>query len=370
MKRLSGALGAGALFAAASAIAAPPADLDARVKHDMELYGVPGMAVAVVEDGKVVHAKGYGIREINKAAKVDEHTIFPIASCSKAFTAAALAILVDDGKLSWDDKVIDKLPGFRMYDPFTSSEMTVRDLLVHRSGLGLGAGDMLWMGGTDYTRKQLVERLRFIKPATSFRSGYAYDNVLYIAAGQLIEAVSGLTWEEFLAKRIFKPLGMKDTVDSERDAMKSSNHVSLHARLGGVMRGVGGTMQVLPKESGSVEHNAAPAGAINASAVDMARWMQVQLAHGAMPDGKRLFSEAQAKEMWTPAVIEPEGKVPPSLADAKPNLTAYALGWNVTDYRGHKIVTHTGAVFGGLAIVMLLPEKNVGVAAISRPPPI
>lgn len=366
MKRSLATLGmTWALFGmAAIAQAAPPADIDAYVAKTMQAFGPPGLSLAIVEDGKTVLAKGYGIRELGGKARADEHTLFPIGSCTKAFTAATLALLVDDGRIAWDDKVIDRMPGFRMYDPYATAEMTVRDLLVHRSGLGLGAGDLLWLGGSDYSRKELVERLRYIKPATSFRSGYAYDNVLYTVAGQLVEDVSGMSWETFTEKRLLRPLGMKDTTVAHGAARKVRNRASLHARLQGPLRGVG-PIEVLKQGESLLESgNTSPAGSIYSNAVDMAQWMKVQLAQGALPDGKRLFSEKQVREMWTGVVVEPADASPPLLDLRKPNFSLYALGWSEQDYRGHKVIIHTGGVFGGAAIVVLLPEKNIGIASM------
>ena len=353
-----------ALGVAAPAVAAPPSDLDALVARTLEAFGAPGLSLAIVENGQAVHTRGYGVRKLGDEARSDEHTIFPIGSCTKAFTAAALALLVDEGKLHWDDKVSDRLPGFRMYDSYTTAEMTVRDLLAHNSGLSLGAGDLLWLGGSDYTRKGLIERLRYIKPARSFRSGYAYDNVLYAVAGQLVEEVSGLTWEAFVENRILAPLGMKDTTVPQDAALKSRNRASLHARLGGELRGLGPNQPLSDKGSGLESASIAPAGSIHSSAVDMALWMKVQLSHGALPGGRRLFSEKQWQEMWTGVTIEPPDSLPAVLDARRPNFNLYALGWSVEDYRGHRIVNHTGGVFGGTAIVMLLPEKDVGIAAM------
>src|SRR5438046_5180887 len=190
---------------------APPADLDAYVARVLKTFEVPGLSVAIVKDGKVVMAKGYGVRKLREPALVDENTLFGIGSNTKAFTTAALATLVDEGKISWDDPVYERLPGFAMYDPYVSHEMTIRDLLTHRSGMGLGEGDLLFWPHSTYKREEIIYKLRFMKPATSFRSKYAYDNLLYIAAGQIIPAVTGKSWEEYVTEKILKPLGMKTT---------------------------------------------------------------------------------------------------------------------------------------------------------------
>ena len=202
-------LGAAVLPAqhAASATAVPR-DFDAYVARVMRDFEVPGLAIAVVQDGRVLLAKGYGVRKLGDPAPVDDKTLFGIASNTKAFTATALGILVEEGKLRWDAPVIDYLPWFAMYDPYVTRELTIRDLLVHRSGLGLGAGDLLWWPTSTYDRKEIARRLRFIKPATSFRSAFAYDNVLYGVAGEVIETVSGQTWEEFVQSRILAKIGM------------------------------------------------------------------------------------------------------------------------------------------------------------------
>ena len=184
-----------------SLAAAPPADFDARVESLRARIGVPGLAIAIVENGAATLARGYGVKQLDAPERVDADTIFPTGSTGKAFTVAALATLVDAGRIGWDDKVTDRLPGFQMYDPWVTREITIRDLLVHRSGLGLGAGDLLMVPRGSISRAEAVKRLRYIKPATSFRSAYAYDNVLYMVAGQLIEAVTGQTWENYVRER-------------------------------------------------------------------------------------------------------------------------------------------------------------------------
>lgn len=339
-----------------------PAGFDARVEQAMRSRDVPGMAISIVKDGKIVHARGYGVRRLGSPAPVDGDTIFPTGSTGKAVTAAALAILVDDGKLAWDDKVIDHLPDFRMHDAWVTREMTVADLLLHRSGLGLGAGDLLFIPRTSRSRTDIVHALRGIKPATSFRSGYAYDNILYIVAGELVTRVSGQPWEDFVRARIFKPLGMTTAVSDEKDRFATANRVQPHARLDSRLRGLG-PQQVLPEREG-LGQVGAPAGGLSWSAKDFARWMQVQLALGAVPggDGARLYSEASARAMWTPQVPVPIRPFPAPISDITPQFSGYGYGWSVQDYRGVKVVQHGGAVFGVLAFVVLVPERNLGIA--------
>jgi CubicO group peptidase (beta-lactamase class C family) len=346
--------------AATSASAAPPADLDARVEAVIAEYGVPGMAVTIVEHGDVVHAKGYGVRRLGAPERVDADTIFPTGSTGKAVTAAALAILVDEGRIGWDDKVIDHMPDFRMYDPWVTREITIRDLLVHRSGLGLGAGDLLFVPRTSRSRADVVHALRNIAPATSFRSGYAYDNILYVVAGQLIEEVTGQSWEVFVRDRVFKPAGMTVSTTEESARFSTENRAQPHARVDGAFRGVG-ALSVLNEREG-LGATAAPAGGISSSANDFGRWLQIQLGHGALPGdgGGRLYSEEVAQEMWTPQQLEPIQGYPGELAATTPQFSAYAFGWSVTDYRGVKLLEHGGAVFGVQTLVVLIPDRDVG----------
>ena len=317
------------------------------------------MAIAIVEDGKVTLANGYGVRKLGSQMQVDDHTIFPTGSTGKAFTVADLGILVDEGKIGWDDKVIDRLPGFQMYDPWVTREITIRDLLVHRSGLGLGAGDLLLVPRSNLTRAESVRRLRYIKPATSFRYGFAYDNVLYMVAGQLIEAVTGQTWETFTAERLFKPAGMLDSTSGGPARFASINRAQPHARVNGTLRGTG-DQQVLD-EHDELGRNAAPAGGLAISAHDMARWLLIQLGDGKLPEGgARLFSEAAHTQMWAPVVLQPIAPLPPALKPTQATYSAYAPGWEVQDYRGAKIIWHSGSVFGFQSAVVLIPEKKVG----------
>ena len=347
------------------AIAAPPKGFDARVQAVMKQQGVPGAAVAIVENGKVTLARGYGIRRLGSTEPVDADTLFQIGSTTKAFTTAALAILVDEGKIHWDDPVIDYLPGFRMYDPWVTREMTIRDLLVHRSGLGLGQGDLLFVPSTEISRADTVRRLRFLKPATSFRSGFAYDNVLYIVAGELIEAVSGQTWETFIHDRILVPAGMTKTVTNDVDRLVTEDRAYPHGRIG-EFRGIG-AQQVFDEKRVALGANCGPAGAIAAGANDLARWLAVQLSGGQLPGSdRRLFSEASGQEMWKPVVPLPITPLPGALADVVSQFKDYALGWGVQDYRGHKIISHGGGTQGFRAVVVLIPEKNTGFAIVNN----
>jgi CubicO group peptidase (beta-lactamase class C family) len=362
MKKLTAtrcsALGVALLWGAALfAQAGPPADLDAYVARDMRTFDVPGIAIAIVKDGKVVLAKGYGVRKMGEAAPVDENTLFGIGSNTKAFTSAALASLVDAGKISWDDKVYERLQGFQMYDPYVSHEMTIRDLLTHRSGMGLGEGDLLFWPHTTFTREDIIYRLRFMKPASSFRSHYAYDNLMYIAAGQIIPAVTGESWEEYIHEKILLPLGMKTTNLSTTAFKPGDDYAWPHSK-------VDGKLQTIPFQD---LDNAAPAGAINSSVAEMSKWIMLQLNHGKfLGRDERLFSEAQSREMWTAQTLTPIGADESPLAALRPRFAAYALGWGVRDYHGRKLVGHSGGVSGFVTRVLLVPEENLGIVILTN----
>lgn len=361
----SSALAALAFAMSGTAWADPPEHLAQRVEEIRNQVGVPGMSVTIVEDGEVTFAQGFGVRRLGTNEQVDADTIFQLGSVGKAFTTAALAVLVDRGEIEWDDRVIDHIPYFQMYDPWVTREMTVRDLLVHRSGLGLGAGDLMFVPRSSRSREDTVRALRHIPPSTSFRSGYAYDNVLYAVAGQLIEEVTGKTWERFMREDVLVPAGMR-TATSDRVARRATrNRAWPHGRRDGPMAGMG--TQEMMDDSGRAEFdpelgaNASPAGGVAASANDLGRWIAIQLAHGALPEGSgRLFSEEQGREMWRPQIHTPIGQAPEPVAASTPQFSSYALGWQERDYQGHRLIMHTGAVFGAQAILILIPELDVG----------
>ncbi len=334
-----------------------PPDLDAFVGQVMKAFQVPGLSVAIVKDGKVVLAKGYGVRKLGAPGDVDGRTLFGIASNTKVFTATALGLLVEEGKLQWDAPVVQYLPWFQMWDPYVTREMTIRDLLVHRSGLGLGAGDLLWWPASTYDRKEIARRLRFIRPATSFRSAYAYDNVLYLIAGEVIEAVSGTSWESFVADRILKKVGMTGSNVRHSDANAAGNVATPHAEVEGRVR------PIRPFDS----DNTNPAGGVNSSAEDMAKWVIVQLNQGVLSDGSRLFSARTSRELMTPVTPVPvPATVPADMSPLRMNFRGYALGLDVHDYRGRKMVTHTGGLPGYVSKVSMIPEAKVGVVVLTN----
>ena len=341
--------------AAAPGTAPLSPNFDAYVARVLQTFKVPGVAVAIVKDGRVVMARGYGVKKLGGAAPVTPRTRFGIASNTKLFTATALGILVEEGKIEWDAPVVRYLPSFAMYDPWVTREITVRDLLVHRSGLGLGAGDLLWWPASTYSRKEIVQRLRFIKPATSFRSAYAYDNVLYQVAGELIEAVTGQTWEQFMSSRVLAKVGMTQSNVSHAD-MSGPDVATTHAEVGGVVRVI----------APFVGENTNPAGGINSTAEDMAKWMIVQLDSGKLTDGARLFAPVTTRQLWR--IVTPlTANVPPAeLSWTSANFRGYALGVNVTEYQGRKVLTHTGGLPGYVSQVTMIPELRLGIAVLTN----
>ena len=346
-----------ALVLASSTLSAQalPRDLDAYVTRVMRDFKVPGVSVAVVQDGRVLLAKGYGVRKLGEPTPVDDRTLFGIASNTKAFTATALGILVEEGKLEWDAPVINYLPWFAMYDPFVTRELTIRDLLVHRSGLGLGAGDLLWWPPSTYDRKEIARRLRFIKPETSFRTAFAYDNVLYTVAGEVIETVSGQTWEEFIEKRILTRVGMTGSSVRHSAAMGGGNVATTHAEINDTVRAI----------APFASDNTNPAGGINSNALDMAKWMIVQLDSGRLAEG-RLFSPRTARELWSVVTPITPGNPPPELALNRASFAGYGLGFFLRDYRGFKMVWHTGGLPGYVSRVTLIPDRKIGIAVLTN----
>ena len=319
------------------------------VERTMTEFGVPGMGVSVVHDGKVIYSEGHGIRETNKKKKVDENTLFQIASVSKAFTAASLAILADEGKLDWDDPVIDFLPEFRMADPWVTREFTIRDLLTHRSGLPLGAGDLLLFPPGNTKREEIIRAMRFLKPSSSFRTDYAYDNLLYIIAGEVVARVSGVSFEEFLEQRLLFPIGMKDCRATLDRAAKNANKATPHVNFGG-------ELETTPSLESPL---ASAAGGINCSARSMAKWAQFVLDKGVNGDGERLISEKQFAQLLKPVTLLSGGGYVTEHTGAF--LNAYALGWGLSTFYGQPLLSHSGGLWGMTTFLVILPEQRVAV---------
>jgi len=332
-----------------------PAGIDQLVAKTMKTFDVPGIAVALVKDGKVVFSKGYGVRSLESGKPVDEHTLFGIASNTKAFTATALGILIDEGKLRWDDKVVDYLPEFRLYDPYVTQDFTIRDLLTHRSGLGLGSGDlMIWPDGNDFTRAELIHNLRYLKQVSPFRSKYDYDNNLYIVAGEVVARISGSSWEEFVQKRILQPLEMNESGVSFVRLKDTSNVIAAHCP-------VNGTVRVIQRSQGELMN---ACGGIWSSISDLSKWVMVNLNEGTFgPDKKStLLSKRIHKDLITPQTLM-------GVSTSKPyhsHFAAYGLGFRLSDVKGYLEVSHTGGLAGMVTQITMYPELNLGIIVLTN----
>jgi CubicO group peptidase (beta-lactamase class C family) len=324
---------------------------DAYVAQQMKEWDVPGVSISIVKDGKA-YTKGYGVRAIGRPEPVDEKTLFAIGSSTKAFTVAALGMLVDEKKLAWDDHVTDRLTWFRMYDPYVTREITIRDLLTHRAGIS--RGDALWYG-SDLSRDEIVRRIRYIAPSYSFRSKFDYNNLMFLTAGQIIPAVTGQSWDAFVHERLLVPLGMTSTSTTISALANQPDVAQPHESVGG------GKPQVIHYRR---IDNIAPAGAINSNAVDMAHWMQLLL-DGGTYDGHRLLQSATLAEMFTPQTIMPL-TFPWTLYAPASHFLDYGLGWILFDYRGHKAIQHAGNIDGMSALVSLLPDEHLGVTVLTN----
>jgi CubicO group peptidase (beta-lactamase class C family) len=345
---------AAVLLSSTAALAAPPADFDAIVAKAMAAFEVPGASIAIVEDGKTVLIKGYGTRGLEDKRPVDAQTLFDIGSCSKAFTAALVEALADDGKMTLDDKLIDRVPAFRLPDAYAASNATVRDALSHRTGLGGNQGDLLWVT-VPLPRAEMLQRVRMMSQSNTFRDKFAYNNLAYAAAGEAAGQADGTSYEAALRARIFKPLGIDGAAITSAEYDKASNKALEHARIGdGFSKG---KMSVIPRTRLDA---IAPAGSLALSAEHLAKWITVQLADGALPDGKRLWSEARAKEMRAIQTPMPSPAAAGALAGAQSSFGGYTFGWVVFDANGHLVVTHTGGTLGASSQVAYIPDLKVG----------
>lgn len=328
-------------------------EVDALVERTLKTFDVPGIAVGIVKDGKLILAKGYGVANIKTGKKVDANTLFGIASNSKSFTSAALAMMVDEGKIKWDDKVIQYLPEFKMYNDYVTNEFTIRDLLTHRSGLGLGAGDlMIWPDGHNFTPKDIVKNIQYLKPVSAFRTKYDYDNLLYVIAGEVIEKVTGKSWCEFVESRIMQPIGMTNSVASWSRLRDTINTIVPHVPTNG-------KLEVIPRYTNHIFDAAA---GVYSSVNDLSKWLILQLNNGKYDGDKQLFSKKQHDEMWKPQTIMPV----PNTQPYKTMFRNYALGWRVEDVNGYLQVSHSGALDGVFTQTLMMPEINLGIIVLTN----
>jgi CubicO group peptidase (beta-lactamase class C family) len=346
-----------ALQSLAPAQAVDEAAVDALVAEALKAWHAPGAAVAIVRDDKVVYLKGHGVKELGSEQPVTPDTQFAIASTSKAFTATAIAMLVDEGKMAWDDPVRKYLDYFRLADPLADANVTLRDLVCHRTGLS--RHDLLWYGAAN-SREEILRRIGFVKLDRPFRSTFQYQNIMFLAAGQAAGAADKSSWETVVQKRIFDPLGMTGANFSVRVAAKAPDHATPHVRLSGKTR---------PIPWKNID-NVGPAGSINASARDLTRWVRFQLGDGVF-EGKRLLSAARLAETHAPQmVIDMDGPtgVPSYARAANPetNVMSYGMGWVIQDFRGQHLLSHGGSIDGFRAQVALVPKAKLGIVILSN----
>ncbi|MBU1273461.1 MAG: serine hydrolase [Alphaproteobacteria bacterium] len=341
--------------------------VDAYVTQAMAAWpDQPALGIAVVKDGTPVLTRGYGVKLQGKPARADEHTLFAIASNTKNVTAAALAILVDEGKVAWDAPVRTYLPGFTLSDPYIGEHITVRDTLSHRAGFGLGAGDLLFWPNSDRTRAEVLAQAAFVPIEDGFRARYHYCNLMFVVAGAVIEAVSGLTWEDFIQTRILDRVGMSETVPLARLADPARSALP-HGRVGPPLRYQGA---MTPIAASIVEvwnwDSAAAAGGICTTPTDWAKWIAVRLNDGLLPDGTRLFSEAAAREMFKPNIIVGSSPGPTAELPNRAIASTYAMGLQVQDYRGERLISHGGGSPGGISATVLIPGRKTGFSIFSN----
>jgi len=329
------------------------AEIDQLVVHAMEKFKVPGMGVGIIKDGKVIHAKGYGVRDVTQKGKVDEKTLFSIASTGKSFTAVALALLVDEGKINWNDKVIDYISDFRLNDPWVTREFTIRDLLIHNSGLGLGAGDLMFVPSEGFSREEIIRNLRHLRPVSSFRAEYAYDNLLYIVAGEVIAVVSGMPYEKFIDNRILKSLGMENCTANPKRLKRYRNLAQPHQYREDKLQKIERSVKL------GVQDLTAAAGGMLCSVKSILKWHNMHLSKGKLPGGENFLSEKQQAELMTAQTIIKPGGLGKIWDES--NFSAYGLGWFLEDFHGFKMIQHGGGLPGMTSLNAMLPELGLGV---------
>lgn len=331
------------------------AEVDKLMDEAVSKFNVAGAAIAIVKDGKVIHSKGYGVKSISTGEKVNEHTQFAIASNSKAFTAAALAILVDEGKLSWTDKVKDHIPEFKMYNDYVTQNFNIEDLLTHRSGLGLGAADLMFFpDGNDFKIKDILTVFQYFEPQSAFRTKFDYDNILYVIAGEVIARTSGMTWEQFIQERIFTPLQMDNSYASLAMIKNTSNLSAPHDDAKGKLKQLNNFNDMV---------NGA-AGGIYSNVDDISQWMLMHLNKGKYGSDlkKQLFTEERQREMWSIHTVLEANPSP----RYNSHFAGYGLGWGVEDLKGTMSVSHTGGLPGMLSKTTMIPDLNLGIVVLTN----
>lgn len=329
--------------------------IDSLANRDVKLFHVPGMAIGIVKDGKLIYSKGFGVSSIQTQKATDSLTLFGIASNTKAFTAAALGILVDDKKINWDDKVIQYIPELRLYDSLATRELTIRDLLCHRSGVATGVGDLMHdPDSTNFTVNDIIYNLRYLKPKYSFRNKFAYDNNLYLVAGEVIARVSKMRWEDFIEQRILKPLDMSNSAASYYGCRSNSNIIDAHKLINDSIK--------LVARYTSTKDDAA--GGIYSNVVDMSKWLLMFMNNGKYGEhlDKQILSEQTVRELLSPQMLITVGR--PGTYNT--HFAAYGLGWFLLDVKGYKQVVHTGEDVGMVSEVCMIPELKLGIVVLTN----
>lgn len=328
--------------------------LDDLVKNTLHTFDVPGISVGILKDGKIVYAKGHGVRSLTNKKDMNENTLVGVASNSKGFTCFALAMMVDAGKLNWDDKVRKHIPEFQLADAWVTEEFTVRDLVTHRSGMGLGAGDLMFFPeGNDFTTKDIINNVKHLKTESSFRSKFAYNNNMFIIAGEVLKRVSGLSWEEFIETKIMKPVGMINSKASYNRVTNRTNIIDAHTRADGKV------IQIPHDWS----ETANPAGGIMSNVKDMLTWANFLMNDAVTKNGKRLLSKNQFHELWqlqTPLKVRKNDSY-------NSNFKGYGLGWFLTDVKGgYKQVYHTGGLIGTVTQFTMIPDLDLAIVVLTN----
>lgn len=328
--------------------------LDQLVEKTLKTFDIPGISVGILKDGKIVYAKGHGVRSLTNKKDMNENTLVGVASNSKGFTCFALAMMVDAGKLNWDDKVRKHIPEFQLYDAWVTQEFTVRDLVTHRSGMALGAGDLMFFPeGNDFNVSDVINNVKYLEPETSFRSQFAYNNNMFIIAGEVLKRVSGLSWEEFIETKIMNPVGMNNSKASYNRVTNRTNIIDAHTRTEGKV------LQIPHDWS----ETANAAGGIVSNVKDMLTWANFLMNDAVTSEGKRLLSANQFHELWQLQMPLKVGK-----NDAyNSNFRGYGLGWFVTDVKGgHKQVYHTGGLLGTVTQFTMIPDLDLGIIVLTN----
>ncbi|SDM28932.1 serine hydrolase [Chryseobacterium taihuense] len=327
--------------------------LDELIQNTIKTFDVPGMSVGIIKDGKIIYSKGFGVRSLTTRQPMDDNTLVGIASNSKAFTCVALAILADEGKLNWDDKVSKYIPEFQMHDAYVSQNVTVKDLVTHRAGLGLGQGDLMFFPeGGSLTVNDIVHNVRYLKPENPFRTTLDYNNIMFIVAGEVITRISGLSWANFIEQKIMKPVGMSSSFGSYNRAKSVSNKIDAHAP-------VNGKAIAVPHDW---NETANAAGGIMSNIKDMTTWAECLMNNFTTKDGKKLVSDKNIQQLWSL-------QIPSAVAAKNPYDTSfygYGLGWFLSDVKGHKQIQHTGGLIGTVTQFTLIPDMKLGIVVLTN----